>query len=55
MAKFKVTQAVVNRGGKSYISKDGVIEVDAEDVEHFEGFEEVKPKPVKNESTKKTD
>tara|TARA_R110000850_G_scaffold259426_1_gene386412 strand:+ start:455 stop:622 length:168 start_codon:yes stop_codon:yes gene_type:complete len=55
MAKFKVTQAIVNRGGKKYTSQDGVIEVDAKDVEHFEGFEEVKPKPVKNESTKKTD
>lgn len=55
MAKFKVTQQVVNRGGKKYVAENGVIEVDASDVKHFEWFEEVKPKATKNESNKKTD
>tara|TARA_R110000744_G_scaffold24356_1_gene61132 strand:+ start:202 stop:372 length:171 start_codon:yes stop_codon:yes gene_type:complete len=53
MAKFKVTQRVVNRGGKTYTAKDGVIEVDASDVSNFAGFVEIKK--LKNESTKKDD
>lgn len=54
MVKFKVTQQVVNRGWKSYVSKDGFIEVDDADVEHFEGFAKFEaPKKKKDESNKK--
>ena len=52
MLKFKVTADVVNRGGKSYAATDGVIEVLQEDAQHFEGFEEVKPKKTKDEDNK---
>tara|TARA_R110000744_G_scaffold161947_2_gene278573 strand:+ start:384 stop:554 length:171 start_codon:yes stop_codon:yes gene_type:complete len=51
MAKFKVTQQIVNRGGKRYIAENGVIEVDASDVSNFAGFIEIKK--TKNENTKK--
>ena len=51
MAKFKVTQQIVNRGGKRYIAENGVIEVDACDVWNFAGFIEIKK--TKNENTKK--
>jgi hypothetical protein len=54
MAKFKVTQAVVNRAGKRYIAEKWIIEVEAADVKHFEGFEEIKTKKTKkDEDTKK--
>lgn len=33
--KIQVTREVVNRGGKRYIAQDGYIEVDQEDLIHF--------------------
>lgn len=54
MVKFKTSNEVVNRGGKKYIAKDWVIEVDEKDIEHFDWFTKVEaPKKTKNENTKK--
>lgn len=55
MVKFKTKYEQVNRGGKKYFAKDGVIEVDEKDVEHFDWFQKLEsPKPKKkNESNKK--
>lgn len=50
MAKIKVTTAVVNRGGKRYISENGIIEVLEQDLSHFDWFakvEDKKPAPKK--------
>ena len=55
MAKIKVTQAVVNRWGKRYVSKDWVIEVLEQDVIHFEGFKKVESKKVTPKNTKDED
>jgi len=57
MVKFKVTQAIVNRGGKRYIAKDWIVEVAQEDVKSFEGFKKaevknVTPKVIKDEDKK---
>ena len=52
MAKFKTNNEVVNRGGKKFFAKDGVIEVTGEDVKILEdaGFTQIKEN---NENTKK--
>lgn len=60
MPKIKVTQAVVNRGGKRYVAKDWVIEVAIEDMENFDWFakfetKKVTPKKTKNEDIKTRD
>lgn len=53
MHKFRVSTLVVNRGGKKFFAKDGVIEVSSEDAKHFEGFEEIKTaKKTKDEDNK---
>ena len=58
MAKIKVTTEVINRWGKRYIAKDGIIEVSNEDLIHFDWFAKVETKKVitkkvKNEDNKK--
>lgn len=61
MARIKVTQEVVNRGGKRYVAVDGYIEVSEEDIIFFDGFKvdtpkvEINPKKKKNENIKKED
>jgi serine phosphatase RsbU (regulator of sigma subunit) len=60
--KFETKNEVVNRGGKRFIAKDGVIEVTGEDVKILEeaGFKAIKepketkePKEIKDEDNKK--
>ncbi len=55
MAKIKVTTAVVNRGGKRYVAKDGVIEVADADLNFFDGFARVETKKVTPKKTKDED
>lgn len=57
MVKIKVTTEVINRGGKSYIAKDWLIDVEVQDMEHFDGFakletKKVTPKKTKNDNKK---
>lgn len=54
MPKIKVTQAVINRGGKRYVAKDWVIEVSNEDLNFFDWFarvvaKKITPKKIKDE------
>jgi len=54
--KFATKNEVVNRGGKRFTAKDGVIEVTGEDAKILEqaGFTEIKePKKTKDEDNKK--
>lgn len=53
MIKLKVTASVVNRWGKKYIAKNGVIEVMEEDICHFEGFKRVAPTKTNTKTTNK--
>ena len=60
MPKIKVTTEVINRGGKRYIAKDWLIDVEVQDMEHFDGFtqfqtKKITPKKPKNENTKTRD
>ena len=60
MVKIKVQAQIVNRGGKRYIAKDGIIEVSNEDMINFDGFKKVETKKIvtkktTNESYKKRD
>ena len=55
MAKIKVTTEVINRGGKKYIAKDGIIEVLNEDLIHFDWFAKIEAKKVTPKKTKNED
>lgn len=55
MAKIKVTQEVINRGGKRYIAENGVIEVLEEDLVHFDWFAKFETKKVKPKKNKDED
>ena len=55
MAKIKVTTSVVNRWGKRYVAKDGIIEVSDADLNFFDGFARVETKKVTPKKTKNED